>query len=418
MRFLLCLILLAFSQNISIAKPQTPAPLQNGIWRATIHRDGQALPIILEIKSNPDSKTFSAFVHNGEEKLKMDTVYFDKDSLHIPMRMFDAEIVAKVASANKLSGTYYRFRDNKAIGGIPFNAEFGKNYKFFPKGVAKTTKSVDGKFDVEFKNESTGAKSQAVGNFVQNGSDVKGSFLTPTGDYRFLTGSLNGDSLYLSTFDGSNAMLFKAALQPDGSLKGSLWSGLAAYRTWNAKRNPDAKLPDATKLTFLKPGYDDVNFKFTDTDGEVVSLDDARYKDKVVILQIMGSWCPNCMDETNFLQPWYKKNKQRGVEIIGLSFEKSADPAISNPKIKKMVARLGIEYPVVLAGTNTDTGTAEALPMLNKVMSYPTTIFIDRKGKVREIHTGFSGPGTGKFYDEFIKEFTALTDGLIDEKGI
>jgi thiol-disulfide isomerase/thioredoxin len=256
----------------------------------------------------------------------------------------------------------------------------------------------------------------SVGNFTQNGTAVQGSFLTPTGDYRFLNGSLNGDSLFLSTFDGSNAMLFKAVIEADGTLKGAQWSGVKAYKTWTAKLDTDAKLPDATKLTFLKPGYDKVDFSFPDSEGKTVSLSDPKYKDKVVIIQILGSWCPNCMDETNFLAPWYDKNKDRGVEIVGLAFERSDKPEVSNPKIKKMISRFGMNYPVLLAGTNSDEATAKALPMLNKVMSYPTTIFIDKKGKVREIHTGFSGPGTGEYYDQFVEEFNGLISKMISEK--
>ncbi|HEV7383205.1 MAG TPA: TlpA disulfide reductase family protein, partial [Dyadobacter sp.] len=153
-----------------------------------------------------------------------------------------------------------------------------------------------------------------------------------------------------------------------------------------------------------------------DSDGKTVSLSDPQYKDKVVIIQILGSWCPNCMDETNFLAPWYKKNKGRGVEIIGLAFEHSDKPEVSNPKLKRMINRFGMTYPVLLAGTNSDEATGKALPMLNKVMSYPTTIFIDKKGKVREIHTGFSGPGTGKYYDQFVEDFNGLMDKMIAEK--
>ena len=122
------------------------------------------------------------------------------------------------------------------------------------------------------------------------------------------------------------------------------------------------------------------------------------------------------MDETDSLAPWYKKNNKRGVQIIGLSFDPSDKPEISHPKIAKMVSRFGIDYPIVLAGTSSDASTAKALPMLNKVMSYPTTIFIDKHGKVREIHTGFNGPGTGHYYDEFVTDFNTLMDKLISEK--
>ncbi|GGN09342.1 hypothetical protein GCM10010967_51530 [Dyadobacter beijingensis] len=378
-------------------------------------RDDQKLPVILDISKNNDGKTYTVSVLNGTEKLKMDSAYFQNDSLVIPMMMFDAKIIAK-STGDELKGTYYRYANGAIAGSLPFHAEQGENYKFFRKGEAKSTRNVSGKWATILKNPTTGDETVAVGNFTQQGTDVAGSFLTPTGDYRYLTGSVNGDSLYLSTFDGSFAMLFKAGFQPDGSLKGSQWSGVKAFKTWTAKPDPQAKLPDATKMTFLKPGFEGVDFSLADTKGKTWTLKDPRFAGKPVIIQIMGSWCPNCMDETNYLAPWYKKNKKRGVEIIGLSFERSDKPEVANPKIDRMVTRFGIDYPVVLAGTSSDASTAKALPMLNKVMSYPTTIFIDKKGKVREIHTGFNGPGTGQYYDEFVADFNTLMDKLISEK--
>ncbi|MCE7043030.1 peroxiredoxin [Dyadobacter sp. CY312] len=389
--------------------------LKSGTWRATLSRDNQELPLLLEISQNPDKKSYTVFSVNGEERLQLDSAYFENDSLHIPMQLFDSEIVAALKN-DKLSGSYNRLQEGSVIASLPFQAVFGENYRFFKEGVAKGDKNVNGKWLTVFLNPATGDSTVSVGNFIQKGNQVQGSFLTPTGDYRFLNGNINGDSLFLSTFDGSNAMLFKAVIQPDGTLKGEQWSGVKGYKTWTAKLNPDAKLPDATKLTFLKPGFDKVNLSFPDSDGKTVSLSDPQYKDKVVIIQILGSWCPNCMDETNFLAPWYDKNKDRGVEIIGLAFERSDKPEVSNPKIKKMINRFGMNYPVLLAGTNSDEATAKALPMLNKVMSYPTTIFIDKKGKVREIHTGFSGPGTGEYYDQFVEEFNGLVSKMIAEK--
>ena len=415
MRYIVLLVVLLFQRHQPMAKPVAADIVKDGIWRATLHRDGQVLPFLLEIRKNPDGKTFSVFAVNGSERLKMDTAFVAQDSLHIPMQLFDSEIVAHI-EAGKLKGRYNRLSGKNVTAWLPFEAKFGENYKFYKEGIARSSRNITGKWSTLFNNPTTGANTVSVGNFSQNGSAVTGSFLTPTGDYRFLTGSINGDSLYLSTFDGSNAMLFKAAVQADGTLKGVLWTGVAGYKTWTAKPDPNAMLPDATKLTFLKPGAEEINFSFMDSKGKTVSLSDPGFKNKVIVLQILGSWCPNCMDETNFLAPWYKKNKKRGVEIVGLAFEKSDNPEVSNPKIKRMITRFGIEYPVLLAGTNTDAGTAKALPMLNKVMSYPTTIYIDKKGKVREIHTGFSGPGTGKYYEQFVEEFTQLADKLLSEK--
>jgi hypothetical protein len=57
----------------------------------------------------------------------------------------------------------------------------------------------------------------------------------------------------------------------------------------------------------------------------------------------------------------------------------------------------------------------ESLPMLNNFLAFPTTIIIDRKGNVRRIHTGFSGPATGVHFTEFKKEFELFIDTLLNE---
>jgi len=415
MRSIKLIIAIFVSVNIWSCQSSSDSSLKPGTWRATLSRDGQTLPFILDIAKNADEKTYTVYSVNGSEHLKLDSAYFEKDSLHIPMQLFDSEITALV-DGDKLTGFYKRLDGKTVTGSLPFQATFGANYRFFKEEALEGVKNVAGKYATIFRNEVTKDSTVAVGSFTQKGSVVQGSFLTPTGDYRYLSGNVKGDSLYLSTFDGSNAYLVKAAIQKDGILQGSLWSGVKGYKTFTAILNENAKLPDATKLTYLKPGSETLDFTFPDANGKPLSLKDPRFKDKAVIIQILGSWCPNCMDETNFLAPWYKKNKERGVEIVGLAFEHSDDLAVSAPKLKRMVSRFNIEYPVLLAGTNTNEATAKALPMLNKVMSYPTTIFIDKKGKVREIHTGFSGPGTGKYYDEFVTEFNQLMDKLISEK--
>lgn len=404
---------LVLGAGLSCSSPST-TELKSGIWRGTLSRDDQRLPILLDISKSADGKSYQVYSINGNERLALDSAYFQNDSLHIPMQIFNSEIVAKL-NGDVLQGTYNRLKGNTVESSLPFEAKFGENYRFFKAGEAKSAHNIAGKWRTVFKNTATGDTTQAVGTFEQKGTDVSGSFLTPTGDYRFLSGSVHGDSLFLSTFDGSNALLFKAAISSDGALSGALWSGIKGYRTWNAQRDESASLPDANALTYLKPGFETLQFSFPDVNGNQVAFPGSAYKNKVVVVQILGSWCPNCMDETNFLEPWYKKNKERGVEIIGLAFEHSDQLEVSAPKLKKMISRFDMTYPVLLAGTNTNEATAKALPMLNKVMSYPTTIILDKKGKVRQIHTGFSGPGTGVYYDQYVEDFNALLDKLIAE---
>lgn len=386
--------------------------LTPGVWRASLASPGGELPFGLEIKPNADSTTFTVHVLNADERLQMDTTTVEGDSVRIPMRLFEAEIVAKI-SDKTLTGYWRRKRSADSYVSLPFRATLGEQYRFVPDADS-APQQVAGKWATEFVADQD--TTLAVGIFEQMGNRVKGTFLTPTGDYRYLDGNVVGDSLLLSTFDGTHVFLFKAKISAAG-LSGRFYAGAsAAYERMEATLNPNASLPDLDKLTYLKPGYDAVEFVFPEaTTGKQVSLSDERYKGKVVIVQILGSWCPNCMDESRFLAPWYRQNKARGVEVVGLAYEKSSDLAVSGPKLERMKKRFGIDYEVLLAGVNDKDSASASLPMLNRVLAFPTTIFVDKKGKVRGIHTGFSGPGTGVYYDRLVEDFNRLVEKLLAE---
>ena len=393
---------------------ESTTKIKRGSWRATIQTKGGALPFELEIVPNADSTTYTVYAQNGSERLRLDTATLQGDSIRIPMAIFESEILAKVTD-NTMQGVWRKRRTGQDYTSVPFTAQYGVTYRFVPsaQAVKPTNHSFSGKWATTFRSEND--SSFAVGVFEQQGTHLTGTFLTSTGDYRYLAGDAVGDSLRLSCFDGTHAYLFKAARQSDGTLKGAFWAGASGYETWTARSDPKAELPDATKLTYLKPGFKTVSFSFPDVNGKPVSLNDERFKNKVVIVQILGSWCPNCMDETNFLSPWYKKNKSRGVEVVGLAYEKSADLKESAPKLQRMIDRFQIDYPIALAGTNNKAEASKTLPMLNRIIGFPTTILIDKRGNVRQIHTGFSGPGTGKYYDEFTDDFNRLVDKLLAE---
>jgi peroxiredoxin len=390
---------------------KTPSELKTGVWRATIPTAGGELPFNFDIQHEGDA--YSVVVLNGEEKLKMDKSFIKDDSLHIPMEVFDAEIVAKIGD-EKLTGYWKRLRSDLTFIQGDFTAEFGKTYRFTEK-KEDVRSSLSSKYNVLFRSEDKKDSTVSVGLFNAKGNEVNGTFLTTTGDYRYLSGNIIEDSLKLSCFDGTHLFLFKAKIEGDKLIGGEFWSGLTSLETWEGIKDENAKLPDEKTLTYLKDGYKTIEFAFPNEEGKKISLTDERYKGKVVVAQIMGSWCPNCMDESKFLAPWYAKNKQKGVEIIGLAYEKSTDPAFAFPKIKRLKERFGIDYEVLLAGTNDKAEASKTLPMLNHVLGFPTTIFIDKKGQVREIHTGFSGPGTGKYYDDFVSDFNRLVDKLLAE---
>ena len=408
-KFLLLNVILTFI-IFSCVKSGKKNNFKAGKYHSIIKMGGGDLPFELSFeKINENS--FLAFAINGKEKLKLDTAFFKNDSLHIPMSIFDSEIIASV-NDSMLQGKFYK-KDPFKPYSLNFKASLGQSERFAGKGKAKI--NLTGKWQTLFtgKNDST----DAIGVFEQSGNIINGSFLTSTGDYRFLSGNVYGDSLFLSCFDGTHLYLFKARINED-KITGGYWSGKSRYEVWTATKNENAKLPDPYSLTYLKKGFEKIAFTFPDVNGKPVSLSDEKFKGKVVVIQIMGSWCPNCMDETNFLVPLHRKYKNKGFEIIGLAFEKMPDLKFAAPKLKKMIGRMGIDYPVLLAGKNTDNAASAALPMLNKVMSFPTTIIIDKKGKVREIHTGFNGPGTGIYYEEFTEKFEATINKLLAEPGV
>lgn len=393
---------------------KAPSGLKPGNLRAVLDIQGKELPFGLLIEES-DSGRYEAFLRNGQEKLPFDSVIVKGDTVRFLMELFNSEIRA-VINGDRLEGEWIRHGYTPEYK-VPFHAEYGTNYRFFelPKKNDGSVKPFVGTWSVEFS-DSTGQITRAVGKFDGgDGNVVHGTFLTSSGDYRFLEGQVKADSMFLSAFDGAHAFLFVAKLQGNDVLEGKFWSGRSGYETWKAVWDPKASLPDADTLTSLKKGYETIDFSFPNLEGKSVSLHDERFQGKPIIVQILGSWCSNCMDETAFLSTWYKENSGRGIEIVGLAYEKSTDFKEASERVRKMKKRFAIDYELLIAGTPAEA--SRTLPMLSGIRAFPTTIFLDKSGKVRKIHTGFSGPGTGRYYRKFLREFRHITDSLIDGKN-
>ncbi len=384
--------------------------LKSGIWAAKIITQKQAIPFQLEIfKENGATEVY---IVNGEEKLKMEEVRHTNDSLVFDLHIFDATIKAKIDN-NELKGTFTKnFAEDYVL---PFHATIGNNDLLIQNS---TEQNFDGKWETTFTARD-GYQYNGIGVFTTVNKKFKGTFLTKTGDYRYLNGYTKKDTMYLYTFDGNHIYKFKAVKENDSILKGQFWSGKAGYYTFTAKKNENATLPNAEKLTYLKDGYEKIDFRFPDLNGNMVSLSDKKYQNKVVILQILGTWCPNCMDETKFLANWYEKNSNKDVAIIGLAYENKKggkfDLEYAKSRVFKMKNQLHANYDFVIAGASSTKDASKSLPMLSKVISFPTTIFIDKQGKVRKIHTGFSGPATGKLYQDFMVDFETFMEELLSD---
>lgn len=428
--------LISCSQCLTIENRFTQ--LAPGTWRATLqlvpqptfeNKKGEPLPGLMdlefeEVASNVLPFTFDVVyenendfyieIINGEERYRIDDIQYGpdrataKDTFNVFFKAYDSEIRA-IVEGKMMSGEW--IVNNRKNYSIPFKAENGKAFRF-TNLKKEPVMDLTGKWEVHFLDGDD--PYDAIGEFKQNGNKLSGTFMTETGDFRYLDGTVQGDKMYLSCFDGSHAFVFEAKIKEDKTLVGSFRSGKHYKTVWEAKRNPDYKLKDPLELTYLKEGFDKVDFNLKDDKGKMISLSDEEFKNKIKIVQIMGTWCPNCRDETIYLTDYLQKNKNPDLKIISLAFEKHKDEQKAYKAINRYKEKMKIPYPILWAGPSSKKEAAKTLPMLNEIISYPTMIFIDRNDKVRKIHTGFNGPATSE-YESFDKTFKKFVDKLLSE---
>ena len=389
--------------------PTEPAEL-DGRWRGELLSPGGALPFGLEFDRGADGQ-LQAWLLNGAERARIREVRREGDQLQLAMPALGSVIRANI-SERVISGQLQLTRPGGAQQLLPFSARRG-DWRFFPE-PAPVTVDFSGRWAVEF--DGNGESSPAVAEFTQDRGRVTGTFITPTGDYRFLEGEVRERELFLSTFGGGHAFLFRARMDDAGELTGDFWSALHWHDTWIARRDDDASLPDPTTMTPLADADELFDFSFPDLDGENITLQDYYFDDKVVIVTIGGSWCPNCHDEAAFLAPWYRENAGRGVAIVGLMYEHFGDFARAAAAVGELRDEYGIDYPLLIAGISDKDEAAATLPMIEEIIAYPTTIFLDRERRIRRVHTGFLGPGTGEYFERWQDEFRTFMNELLAEE--
>ena len=385
----------------------THKTLQKGTYRAVLKvQDNQELPFVFEVKNDS-----LLYIFNADEIITVDEITYQNDSVRIQTPFFEGYIIAKIED-NRLKGSFIKPSLDRIV---PFEAT-KSSVRFLSTNAA--TKNITGNWETIFSENSADEKYIAKGIFNQKGKRVSGTFRTTTGDYRYLDGVVTGDSLKLSTFDGAHAFLFTAKIT-DSTMNGFFYSGNHWKEPFTAKLNNEYELPNEENLTFIKEGYENFDFSFPDTRGRIVSLSDPEFQNKTVIIQIMGTWCPNCLDESKFLVNYLKENPDKEIKVIALAFEVAKTRKIAFQKINRLKHRLEIMYPILLAqyGNLADKKLAQQkLPMLNHLISYPTTLILDKKGTVRKVHTGFNGPATDKKYKAFKNEFENFMNALSSEE--
>ena len=376
-------------------------------WHFTVDIGNEKLPFHAEILE--ENQTIQFYAINSNERIRADEFEVRGDSVFIRLPIFNTALIGKIEDGI-ISGSFFDYSRRNHYQ-LPFTTSQDSQTRF--STTASPSIDVTGKWKIAFSPE-TENEYPAIGVFEQHGNRAFGTFLTKTGDYRYLEGNVSGDSLMLSCFDGSHVFLFKAKISGD-RIEGKFWSGSHWQENWVGVRDEEFELPDPASLTFIKSDYSKLDFSFQNLEGKTVSLNDETFRNKVVIVQIMGSWCPNCMDETAYLVSLHNKFHKQGLEVVSLAFEKSDNPETNVKSLNRLKEHFNIPYEILLAGKASKTEAAKKLPMLNHVLSFPTSIFIDKKGTVRKIHTGFSGPGTGEYYKEFVEETDKFVAQLLIE---
>ncbi len=383
-----------------------------GTWRGVLLLNAEKnieLPFNFEVHKDKQNH-LQLTIKNADERIMIDEVTVTKDSLNFKMPVFDSEFKIKIINDTLLAGHWIN-RNKIETQIIPFKAQYGIQQRFLFENKT-TTSNFNGKWEVTFySNPNDTTKAIGVFTNLPNSSIVYGTFLSETGDYRYLEGVEYKNKLYLSCFDGSHAYVFFAEYNQSQITNGEVYSGLKNYVNWHGVRNSKFELRDPEKLTYLKNPNDKIHIAFNNLDNKKVSLEDEKYKNKAVIIQIMGSWCPNCMDESAYLANVYKQYHDSGLEIIAIAYERTSDTERAKTNLKRLIKRFDIGYDVLLTGLTGGKQASESLPFLNGIMSFPTTIFLDKNHQVKSIYTGFSGPATGKTY----QAYTAKTEKLIKE---
>ena len=376
--------------------------LNTGPWRFELKAPYATIPFIIHFKKN--GGVLSGTLENGKESINLNSISISEDQIDIPLQTYEMTLEMNPPKKGVMHGFLVRHNKNPVVR-TPVIATHGISERF-PGKKKKPSIDLNGKWAVTLTEKDPDSEYKGILVFEQKGKELHGSILTPTGDYRYIHGYVSGSEFEAASFDGVYNYLVQGEVRKD-KIEAKI---LSSYKTFiEGKKDAGAQLPDAYKQTQVEA----LQFEFPDLSGKKVSLKDKRFKGKPVIITIFGSWCPNCLDEMNYLIPWYNENKKRGIEVVALSFERSVDQFQAKKQLLKVQKKYKVPYPLLIAGSTAQEKPTEKLPGIKNFISFPTTIFLNKKHEVVKVHAGFTGPSTGEFYENWKVEFNQTVDDLL-----
>lgn len=378
----------------------------NGLWKGTfIRQDNVRLPFLFNLMQDSNGE-LTLYLNNGAEKIRAEKTVMRNDSIIFHLAYFDTELKMKMDSPEKLSGNWVDNSREKMS--MPFEAIRIQETAL----ISPTTLS--GKWELLFRPGAPNAFPGILSIGISEDKSLSTSLRAPSGDYRFMVTEITGDSLSLYKFDGIVSYLLTARIKGDSLVDGKMYSGTTYQTDWKGFRNESATLPDAFERTKVL-SQEFLKLTLRDIKGDTVVLERKDFVGKITLLPIMGTWCPNCLDESKSISQYMKDHPEIPIQVFGLCFERPKEWDKIDLLLNKYTRMLQLPFPLYYAGYADAATASKTFPMLDGIKAFPTLIIIDKTGQIRKVITGFDGPATGQAYIDHQQRFDALMQQLSQE---
>src|SRR5262245_31946478 len=393
--------LLAISLVPAPALAQASSPA--GVWDATVDVGGVLIPFRFEITGS--GTAFAGSFLDGDLKMTSTGGRLEGTTLVFPFDAYAATVEA-TWNGDTLTGKY-----DRGTRGAPY--PFAARKAVATAAPSASVPSIDGLWTIPTES----SKGESAWRFIvkQSGANVSAAILRVDGDTGSVSGSFKDGKFVLGHFSGARPLLLEITPAADGSLN-IVQNGrtkMVAVRESEARAKNMPEPTDPSRHTRMKDPNARFTFSFPDINGRTVTESDPKFKNKVVMVNIGGSWCPNCHDEAPFLGELYKKYRAQGLEIVLLSFEEVAQQE-KLTRLKAFIKKYGIEFTVLVPGEPGQLN--EKVPQAENLNAFPTTFILGRDGKVRGVHAGFASPAAGAFHEQTKKEISTEVEHLLAER--
>ena len=414
------LVAMLAGTGTAVAADTGPAAI-DGRWDAVLSKNGVDIPFRLDIKG--EGAALKGVFYDGFKPYDGTTnASFQDGKLTLNVEHYLTTINATLAHG-ELTGTLAT-QGRGPAGEYSFEAT-----RHIDKAVDHAhAPAIAGAWVIPL--DAPSSKGEKAFRFVvqQRGPEVAAAILRIDGDTGSYSGTYQDGKWVLSHFDGGRPGVIIVTPKADGSLEiqqhvethgsanvvdGGRAPVLTAYRNEVAQARGLPTPDDFLTHTTARDPNGVFKFAFPDMEGKLVTNDDPRFKGKVVLAVVSGTWCPNCHDEAQYLVQLDKKYRSKGLAIVDFDFEEP-DQQSSLERERAFNKQYGVQYTSLLAGQPSEMH--EKVPQLNHLDTWPATICIGRDGKVRAIHAGFASPATGKFNADLKQEFTNRIEQLLVEK--